>query len=194
MTLSFNKYNLRESLSTHVARWGQFDTSGSQSRLASNNNSCTLCFSFTRLACYQIGSRGDRSGRRPRSAFDANQGAAAVFNVLLLQLPNLYITSSTGRYSMCYLNKLQGRADWMNVFTLFFLSWRIATLQLTAWWMKSACQKRTTASSMRYSLMVQIEAANSPKKSRTSPSSCCWFYWNIHVETCIKFTGPFKIL
>lgn len=108
-------------------------------------------FLFTRLACYQIGSRGDRSGRRPRSAFDANQGAAAVFNVLLLQLPNLYITSSTGRCSMCYLNKLQGRADWMNVFTLFFLSWPIATLQLTAWRMKSVCQKRTTASLMRYS-------------------------------------------
>lgn len=108
-------------------------------------------FLFTRLACYQIGSRGDRSGRRPRSAFDANQRAATVFNVLLLQLPNLHITSSAGRYSMCYLNKLQGRADWMNVFTLFFLSWRIATLQLTAWRMQSVCQKRTTASSMRYS-------------------------------------------
>lgn len=119
---SFNKYNLRESLSTHVARWGQFDTSGSQSRLASNNNSCTLYFFIHTSGVLSDWESGDRSGRRPRSAFDANQRAAAVFNVLVLQLPNLYITSSTGRYSMCYLNKLQGRADWMNVFTLFFLS------------------------------------------------------------------------
>lgn len=148
---SFNKYNMRESLSPHLHAGDSLTHQGLRVDLHQTIIHAHFIFLFTRLACYQIGSRGDRSGRRPRSAFDANQRAAAVFNVLLLQLPNLHITSSAGRYSMCYLNKLQGRADWMNVFTLFFLSWPIATLQLTAWRMQSVCQKRTTASSMRYS-------------------------------------------
>lgn len=124
---SFNKYNMEGVIISAHLHAG--DSSTHQGlRVDSHQTIIHARFIFHSyshihiLACYQIGSRGDRSGRRPRSAFDANQRAAAVSNVLLLHFPSLYITSSTGRYSMCYLNKLHGRADWMNVFTLFFLS------------------------------------------------------------------------